>query len=385
MPYLYTEETLKIHPLRILSQQNPSAISLSSNSRNAYATFGVLALGLTLLGTVLFLIPQFAGAFWPFSKTEAAVEGGGDAILHDTRIALLDAATNSDPNPSKGGSSITLTGGSALMANTGVEGTVADISSSIGGGRISLYQVREGDSLSEISDLFGVTNNTILWSNDLTSAASVRPGMTLVILPVSGITHKVAKGETLASLANSYGGDEDEIAAFNGLETGSALAIGDKLIIPGGEIAVKTPEKKKAVAKAAAKTAAKKGPSSATLPAISGFFGNPVPGGRISQGVHGNNGIDVSAPAGTPIYAAAGGTIIVAKGGGGWNGGYGNYVVIDHGNGTQSLYAHMTSMDMTTGTSVEKGQRIGSVGITGKATGYHLHFEVRGAKNPLGG
>ncbi|MBU1754921.1 LysM peptidoglycan-binding domain-containing M23 family metallopeptidase [Patescibacteria group bacterium] len=342
----------------------------------------LLTLVITVFGVTLLLIPRLAVAFWPFATTEAAVEGAGSPILHDTRIALLDAATHSDPNPSKGNSDITLTGGSALMANTGVEGTVADISSSLGGGRISIYEVRPGDSLSEIASLFGVTGNTILWANDLTSASSIHPGMKLLILPVSGLNHTVVKGETLQSLAKTYGGDVDEIAAFNGIDTDSGLAIGAKVIIPGGEVAAKAPVKAKA--KTVAKTVAK-GPSSVVLPAISGFFGNPLPGGRLSQGIHGNNAVDISAPSGTPIYAAAGGTIIVAKGGGGWNGGYGNYIVIDHGNGTQTLYAHMSSMDMTTGTKVDKGQRIGSVGITGKATGYHLHFEVRGAKNPFGG
>ena len=102
----------------------------------------------------------------------------------------------------------------------------------------------------------------------------------------------------------------------------------------------------------------------------------------MSQGIHGYNGVDVSAPSGTPIYAAAGGTIVVAKGGGGYNGGYGNYIVIDHGNGTQTLYAHMSSLAVSGG-SVSKGSLIGYVGSTGRSTGNHLHFEVRGAKNPL--
>lgn len=370
-----------------MSQQNPSAISPSGNSRNAYLTLGILGLGLILLGTVLFLIPRLAGAFWPFTTTEAAVEGAGSPILHDTRIALLEAATHSDPNPSKRGADITLTEGSALIASTGVEGTVADISPSIGGGRISLYEVREGDSLSEISDLFGVTNNTILWANDLGSANEIHPGMTLLILPVSGVQHKVTKGETLASLANKYGGDADEIASFNGLSGGEALAIGDKIIIPNGEVAAKvTPTKStaKTAAKGSSTTKTATKTASVSLPSVAGIFSNPLPAGRLSQGVHGYNAVDISAPSGTPIYAAAGGTVIVAKGGDAWNGGYGNYAVIDHGNGVQTLYAHMSTMNVTSGSSVSKGENIGTVGITGKATGYHLHFEVRGAKNPFG-
>lgn len=366
-----------------MSQSKPSTISPTGSSWNTYSTVGLLALGLTLLGTTFFLIPHLAGAFWPFSTTEAAEEGSGNPILHDTRIALLEAATHSDPNPSKGGADITLTGGSALIANTGIEGTIADIAPTQGNGRISIYEVRNGDSLSEIAQLFGVTNNTILWANDLSSATSIHPGMKLLILPVSGVQHKVKKGETLATLATTYGGDADEIAAFNGLVKGESLAIGQEVIIPNGEVVAKAPAKKATTAsKSTATSAGSK--AAAPLPTISGSFTNPVPGGRLSQGIHGYNAVDISAPSGTPIYAAAGGTVIVAKGGGGWNGGYGNYIVIDHGDGTQTLYAHMSSMDISSGTSVSKGERIGSVGITGKATGYHLHFEVRGARNPFG-
>ena len=103
--------------------------------------------------------------------------------------------------------------------------------------------------------------------------------------------------------------------------------------------------------------------------------------GRRSQGIHGYNGVDIAAPAGTPIVASASGDVIIARSAG-WNGGYGNYIVIKHDNGTQTLYAHMSSLAVSGGT-VEKGELIGYVGISGRATGYHLHFEVRGAKNPL--
>lgn len=327
------------------------------------------------------LTPNSAGAFWPFSITRAA-ETQNEAVIHDASLNLLEAATNPDPSPATGGGDITTTGGSALIASVGPEGTVTEYTPSHSSGRISLYQVREGDALSKVASMYGVSMNTILWANDLTSANQIRPGMTLLILPVSGLQHKVAKGETLASLAKKYDADADEIAAFNGMDVDTALAAGSEVIIPGGEVAAPKAPAKKTVAKSS--TTAKKPAAAASraLPAISGFFGNPLPGGRISQGVHGYNGIDMSAPSGTPIYAAAGGTVIVAKGGGGWNGGYGNYVVIDHGNGTQTLYAHMSSLG-TSGGSVSKGDLIGYVGNTGKSTGNHLHFEVRGAKNPF--
>lgn len=109
---------------------------------------------------------------------------------------------------------------------------------------------------------------------------------------------------------------------------------------------------------------------------------NPAPAGRVSQGIHGWNGIDSAAPSGSPVLAAASGTVIISRMGG-WNGGYGNYIVIDHGDGTQTLYAHLSADSVSVGQKVSRGQQIGAVGRTGKATGFHLHFEVRGAKNPF--
>jgi murein DD-endopeptidase MepM/ murein hydrolase activator NlpD len=101
-----------------------------------------------------------------------------------------------------------------------------------------------------------------------------------------------------------------------------------------------------------------------------------------TQGIHGHNGVDFGGPTGTSIKAAAGGTVTVARNGG-YNGGYGSYVVISHPNGTQTLYAHMSSVGVSVGQNVGQGDYIGAIGNTGKSTGPHLHFEVRGARNPF--
>ncbi len=343
-------------------------------------------------------MPHTAGAFWPFSVTNAS--GAASPLLHDSSIDLLEAAINPDPNPAKGRGGVSLAGGSALIAYAGPDGTIVDVDRSVTGGRISSYTVREGDSLSDIADMFDVSVNTILWANNLTTKSAITPGSTLVILPVSGLRHTIGKGETLASLAKDYGSDADEIASYNGLDTDAGLTAGSNIIIPGGEVAAAPA---KAVAKAKVASASAKGkaatvskpkikmgggmgsilPTGDTSSTASSGFTNPVPAGRLSQGIHGWNSVDIAAPMGSPIFAAAGGTVIVSRVGG-WNGGYGNYVVIDHGNGVQTLYAHMTTDMVSVGQSVAKGEQIGSVGKTGEATGYHLHFEVRGAKNPFG-
>lgn len=289
-------------------------------------------------------------------------------------MKLLAPAQNPDPNPYKGGIDILLSSGSALISNSGPEGTVSDYTEGVqNSGQISLHVVREGESLSVIASLYQVTTNTILWANDIKDAGTIQPGDTLLILPVSGVQHTVAKGQTITGISKKYDADPEEVASFNGLDVDSELAVGDTLIIPGGDLA---PKKSTAVAKSSG------GAVSKALPAISGYFSNPVPGARLTQGIHGYNGVDLGAKSGTPVYASAAGTVIVAKGGGGYNGGYGNYIVISHANGTQTLYAHLSSLAVSGG-SVSQGDLIGYVGNTGRSTGFHLHFEVRGAKNPF--
>jgi murein DD-endopeptidase MepM/ murein hydrolase activator NlpD len=217
--------------------------------------------------------------------------------------------------------------------------------------------------------MFNVSINTIMWANDLRSTRDVRTGDALIILPVSGVERKIVKGDTLKSLAKKYNADANEIAQFNGLDPADPLTIGDTIIIPGGEI-VSTPS----VARPA---------SYATGAFYAGYYMSPIPGAVITQGIHGRNSVDFGAVRGTPVRAAASGVVIIARGNGAWNGGYGNYVVITHSNGSQTLYSHMKSLGISQGQSVSAGQIIGYVGSTGLSSGPHLHFEVRGAVNPF--
>lgn len=220
--------------------------------------------------------------------------------------------------------------------------------------------------------MFDVSVNTIIWANNLKNTKDVRPGDTLIILPVSGVEHKIVKGDTLKSLAKKYGADAGEIAQYNGLDLTDPLVVGSTVIIPGGEISAPAPVKRQPTS-----------PYSGGGSFLTGYFSNPLPGGIITQGLHGGNGIDIGAARGTPVRSSANGIIIVARTNGGWNGGYGNYIVITHGNGTQTLYSHLRSGIVSSGQEVSSGQVIGYVGATGKATGPHLHFEVRGAQNPF--
>ncbi len=326
---------------------------------------------LTASGVLYLSVAPSAGAFWPFSVTRAA--NGESPVIHNPGALELLSASQAE---GQGGADIAVSEGAALMANTGPGGSVSYVESRPAKGAITTYTVKEGDSLSEIASSHGVSTNTVLWANDISDASLIKPGMELIILPISGVQYKVKSGDTLGGIAKKYSGEAADIASFNGLEQGAGLTEGTVIIIPGGELAA-APAKKSS--SGSTKTASPK--AARTLPALSGYFGNPLPGGKLSQGIHGYNGVDIAAPSGTPIYAAAGGTVTVAKNGG-YNGGYGSYVVISHGNGTQTLYAHMSSVAAGSG-SVEKGALIGYVGNTGKSTGNHLHFEVRGARNPF--
>lgn len=238
--------------------------------------------------------------------------------------------------------------------------------------QISVYIVREGDTLSQIADMFDVTENTIRWANDL-NGKTVRIGQELIILPISGIKYTVKKGDSPKSIASAFNGNEAEILSYNNLSSASDLKVGEEILIPNGEISTVT---------SSGKTKTSGGVTSATTKKSSSSLTRPVKGGKKSQGIHGHNGIDIAAPLNTPILAAAGGKVIIAKQGG-WNGGYGSYVVISHSNGMQTLYAHMNSVAASVGDTVSQGETIGYMGTTGQSTGIHLHFEVRGGINPF--
>lgn len=277
-------------------------------------------------------------------------------------MSLLESHYNSGAT-AVGGPVISVVDNSALVAETPTAGDDLESIAYANTGQISIYVVRDGDTLSAIAQMFGVSVNTIAWANDI-KGGRISIGQELVILPISGVSHKVVKGDTLQTIAKKYKADLDEVVAYNGLTTSSKLAIGDVVIVPDGEAAAVTSS------------------GSSAVSAPSGYYKHPVPGSRKTQGLHGHNGIDFGAPVGTPVLASAGGTVIVARSTG-WNGGYGLYVVISHANGSQTLYSHLSQVNVTAGERVSQGQVIGKIGNTGKSTGPHLHFEVRGARNPF--
>lgn len=321
------------------------------------------------LGAVLFALGL---ALYQGAGTSAhAASSGFSLSFWGKPAAAVAPANNLNPNR-VGGGDIVIDNNALVVAGDGPSGTILDIQEKKpSADQISIYVVRDGDTLSQIGKLFDVSPNTILWANDLKSSKDIHPGDTLVILPVTGLKYTVAKGDTLAKIAKKFGADAEEIETFNNIS--GPLAAGTEIIIPDGEVA----------ASSGSVSAPARAPSVQGTASQIGYYLSPLARYSRSQGIHGYNGVDLAAPVGTPIFASAQGTVIIARSSG-WNGGYGEYVVIQHPNGTQTLYAHMSNVIAYTGQFVVQGQVIGYVGSTGKSTGAHLHFEIRGGiRNPF--
>lgn len=327
-----------------------------------------------------------------FTSQQSDAQTVLDSTTNSQQIPLLQAAVNTNPTPVAVSDTTTLISGNSLQTSAGPSGTAADIGTTTDAtsDQITVYTVHDGDTIASVAKLFNVTSNTILWANDLKAGSSIKKDDILVILPVSGVRYTVKKGDTLQTIAKAEKGDVDEIAQYNNLADNAKLAIGDTLIIPDGEAPtvvsapaskpVKKPSSSSTVTKPATSSSSSSSGDHKTDP--NGYFKFPLASGIRTQGLHGHNGVDWANVLGTPIMAAAGGKVIIARSGG-WNGGYGTYVVISHANGMQTLYAHMSALEVSVGDQVSQGQTIGLMGETGEATGVHLHFEVRGGTNPF--
>ncbi len=284
-------------------------------------------------------------------------------------VPLLASGQNPNHLGARGGAEVQVNEGALVSAGPVGKDLIA--STRAQSGEISIYTVRADDTISHIADMYGVTVNTIMWANDLTRASSIKEGQVLIILPIVGVRHTVVKGDTINSIAKKYDGDAEEIISYNELSAEEGLSVGSVVVVPGGAMHTAP-----TVTNYASPTKTSGGSIGG------GWLAHPVPGAVKSQGIHGYNGVDLAAKVGTPVRAAASGEVIVSKNSG-WNGGYGQYIVIRHSNGSQTLYAHLSSNSAGVGAYVTQGSVIGAVGNTGRSTGSHLHFEVRGASNPF--
>lgn len=353
----------------------------------------VLVIGIVLVASVT-AAPGLAGTTGPTGATEGY---GSTPRLVVGGESGPNAAADSPTGPGDG---VGVTGGSgeydngAIVVDAGpvavasVDGqfledgtllkpVVVDTTVEDARDQLRTYTVRSGDTLTGIASRFGVRMMTIWWANKLNSKDELHIGQKLIIPPVNGLVHTVTAGETLASVAATFHVDAAQIVSFNGL-TDQTLVIGQVLMLPGARgKAIPTP---KPTPRVVARTTVRQssGGSHVTVrPPTSyggGVFAWPVVGGYISQYYSARHpAIDIAAPHGTPVRAAAAGTVLFA----GWkNNGGGYQVWIAHGSGLYTTYNHMSALTVRAGEHVGRAEMIGRVGATGWATGPHLHFEV---------
>lgn len=255
---------------------------------------------------------------------------------------------------------------SVLSASTADPETITQISEKVRDRTIE-YAVLEGDTVSSIAEKFGVSIDTIRWQNDLTGDR-IKVGQKLEVLPVAGVIHKVKKGDTVYSIAKRYDTSAQAVVdfpynTFVNDET-FALAIGQTIVVPDGvmpSVQVTGPRVRQLT------------PDAGTVVA-SGAFVWPTSGTLSQRFVWYHKGLDIANKAAPNVLAADSGSVV----GAGWldGYGYGNRVIIDHGNGYRTLYAHLSGVYVVNGQTVSRGSEIGRMGCSGRCTGTHLHFEV---------
>ena len=323
----------------------------------------------SLLNVRVGLAEGLVTGFWKSQETYVKPKTGAVATRN---LALVDVPTASRPSEE---------GRPSLDREEILEATPAEAVASFApeeadraNDKVIIYTVREGDTISSIAKAHKISIDTITWENEISDIDAIKPGDKLRLLAVSGLRYKIKSGDTVEKIASKYKVDASAILSFNDLPANGEITVGQEIIIPGG--------KKPEVKIAPRRTFASLGSRRIYTRVNRGWLTHPAPYAIRTQGLHRTNAVDLAGPYGSPIYAAAAGTVIKATSGG-WGGGYGKYIMIRHSNGVVTLYAHASRILVKRGQKVKKGQVIARMGSTGRSTGSHVHFEVRGARNPF--
>ncbi len=260
------------------------------------------------------------------------------------------------------------------------------------------YTVKPGDTLVAIANRFGLDRNTLFWSNSNTLGDNVhflQTGIDLNILPVDGVYHIADGSASIQNIADKYEVSPEVIieSPYNELEGYTPSDVppwGMKIVVPGGtrEIVDWRPPIIETVDQRTGTVVRGFMPGmGGSCPSIAGGGGTgswapPLSYYTITQGYYpGHSGLDLANVIGTPVTAADTGVVIFS----GWvpiDWGYGILVVLDHGNGFTSYYAHLNGTTVGCGQTVPRGSVLGYVGSTGKSSGPHLHFEIRWNHTP---
>jgi murein DD-endopeptidase MepM/ murein hydrolase activator NlpD len=300
-------------------------------------------------------------------------------------VGLLEPSSVPNFNMVKGSSVVIIEDDQVLMVNenpTEFELEVSHyfISTS---GKIGIYEVKKGDTISEIADTFNISANTIRWENNLSANQSLKEGQKLNILPVTGVKHVVKKGDTISKIADKYDAEAEDILIFNDISSKDTLKEGDILIVPNGVIKAVVVKKTTPIISKNPKEVISNDKSSSKIE--SGYYIRPVigrvtsPYGSRRGGFH--YGVDFGNSRGTPVVTSASGVVVgvvsSCKEGSRYCGhSYGNYIKVEHPNGMTTMYAHLSKVNVSVGMEVSQGQTIGTLGNTGRSTGPHLHFEI---------
>lgn len=301
-----------------------------------------------------------------YQKPDVLGSGGPSASLEDELGALVGSSnySNGYEAQSAGSPLLSIDSSSVFGVSTSLAGAVP-----VRDGIVK-YKVRKGDTLSGIAARFGITMETIRNANpDVKKTISV--GEQLTILPVSGVLYHVREGDSINLVASRFQIDPDLIKKYNSDYLNLFATTNQAIILP--YTANTAPVTQQVLAEA-------KG-----LPDLGGYFVLPAKGWNWGK-LHEYNAVDIANACGSSVYAAAPGVVIEESSNGSWNNGYGNYVFIEHPNGTKTRYAHTLKNLVKVGDVVKQGEeiaRMGNTGNTGGATGCHVHFEVYGAKNPF--
>lgn len=241
------------------------------------------------------------------------------------------------------------------------------------------HEVQSGETLSVIAYRYGLSVASIRYSNSsLGNSDYLKVGQELQIPPKDGLYVDVSSGDSLVKLVDKYDGDLDKTKAFNGIEDDSDLIAGEELFIIDGKPEVVYVATTPTYSSGGSSTVYTPSVMQYDIPASAEGWIRPTQG-NITQGYHsGHYAYDIADRSKPPVLAAASGTVIKASSGT-WGGGYGNHIVIDHGNGYTTLYAHNDVLYVNEGDYVGQGQVIAQMGNTGRvygATGIHLHFEI---------